>query len=822
MKPAYIILPLAVSAAIVSAAVISLWVIGSASGEREKFSSLEIAPQDIDILLAINTDPTSPQWLAVNDSLADINARDSLREKLDEALAEFDLEWERDILPVAGDEAYIAVPDVTKIEDSAGWLAGIRLSDTEQAREVFGKIREQQENEEPLDEQEYEGVTIYADPALSYNIEDGDIEQTSEGGSALAFVDDVLALGGSVDDVKDVIDVVQGRAETAEQNERLQDFRSHQREDFLVWGYADMENIWDLAEEGVNNFATDFGTDGGSDDGFADDFFADLGDPPEGYAGFSVLSFDAQYTTDEFGDVTAVETITVDFGATPQHGIYRDIPSEVAYDDDNDIFAGAFINSVQIDGVPAEYTEDYDFEKQREIIGDPDAQLTGTHTFVIDYWLYGPLYARETATGPGSVFQWPVTDPTWTIPSGSVTASFNGENPITGAGCVVGTEPRAVPIGQAVAPAGCSAAISNEAPGPGTSATFSAGAPVEPGSSLVIRVEASGESEAFEATPYPSDDFFEEPIEDDDEEPAGEPATPPFDTEELFNELRGTYDRVGFAFSSLNEGFALDLTVVRAEGYELEQAFEPSVAYEPELAALVPDDVMFFFSAYDIYHQNWLPARDRLDELESTGQSVDDFIQTLLDESGIDLEDDVLAQLTGEIALAGDVSSRADTTDVELYGLADVVDAADAEKTLSDFEDYLEEKGEIVASENDGIHSWETLDSEPVGLTVDDSRLIVTVPDDRIEDVIDGTVDPLSGSNDWQGAMDMLPEDKTFVAYINIARLLEEFADEQEFEDSTDGEITLGDLKPIRALGISGTAADDGFGIHFVLFMEDN
>ena len=85
----------ALSAGVITVVAGALWMLGSASGERAKFSSLEIAPQNADVFVAINTDPTSPQWLAVNDSLGAINAKDPIRRAIDEALTEVNLELGR-------------------------------------------------------------------------------------------------------------------------------------------------------------------------------------------------------------------------------------------------------------------------------------------------------------------------------------------------------------------------------------------------------------------------------------------------------------------------------------------------------------------------------------------------------------------------------------------------------------------------------------------------------------------------------------------------------------------------------------------------------
>ena len=118
------------SVAVISTAVLALWLVGSATGDRERFSSLEIAPQDAVFYMAINTDPTSPQWLAVDNVLGTLNAKDPIRKAIDEELAKFDLEFERDILPLAGDEGYLAVTDVETLSaNEGGFVIAFQLRD---------------------------------------------------------------------------------------------------------------------------------------------------------------------------------------------------------------------------------------------------------------------------------------------------------------------------------------------------------------------------------------------------------------------------------------------------------------------------------------------------------------------------------------------------------------------------------------------------------------------------------------------------------------------------------------------------------------------
>src|SRR3990172_2882857 len=162
MRKAIVALPAVASALIVSIVVILLWMAGSVSGERARFSSLEIAPKEADIFVALNTDPTSPQWLAVNDSLDAIDAKDPIRRSIDEALARVNLDFEEDILPVAGDEAFFSVPDASELAGDGGYVAGSRLRNASKAQSVFDSLRQRAESEgEKLEEMEYEGVTIY-------------------------------------------------------------------------------------------------------------------------------------------------------------------------------------------------------------------------------------------------------------------------------------------------------------------------------------------------------------------------------------------------------------------------------------------------------------------------------------------------------------------------------------------------------------------------------------------------------------------------------------------------------------------------------------
>jgi hypothetical protein len=227
------------SAGVIALTVGALWLVGSSSGQRERFSSLEIAPADPVFYMAINTEPSSSQWIAVSDVLGTVNAKESLRDAIDEELLRFGLQFERDILPLAGDEGYVAITDIDALADkTGGFVAAFRLRDPARAEQIVLNVAGQEGTE--FTEEDYEGVTIRE----AHDATDGDPNDDG----AIAFADNVMVFGASPKDVTGVIDVIQGRAPNAETDERLAAMRARQTEDFLVWGYADLTQLWGFLE----------------------------------------------------------------------------------------------------------------------------------------------------------------------------------------------------------------------------------------------------------------------------------------------------------------------------------------------------------------------------------------------------------------------------------------------------------------------------------------------------------------------------------------------------------------------------------------------
>jgi uncharacterized membrane protein YgcG len=102
------------------------------------------------------------------------------------------------------------------------------------------------------------------------------------------------------------------------------------------------------------------------------------------------------------GDLAVTEWIDYDFGLTPRHGIYRDIP---------DVNEAAEI-SVSSDTAPDDVLVTPFGSQVRIRVGDPARTISRLHRYRIDYRLHGDAVVDES-TGQ---FAWNAIGPDWTVP----------------------------------------------------------------------------------------------------------------------------------------------------------------------------------------------------------------------------------------------------------------------------------------------------------------------------------------------------------------------------------------------------------------------
>jgi uncharacterized protein (TIGR04222 family) len=151
--------------------------------------------------------------------------------------------------------------------------------------------------------------------------------------------------------------------------------------------------------------------------------------------GWTIRSFDASYAVNPDGTVGTVEDILVDFGFLQRHGIFRDIPVEYAYDDENNRLirlTGITVDDGQT-AHPFEVTEEGPNIRIR--IGDPDVLVTGQQRYRISYTINGGL----NPFADHDEFYWNVTGNEWPVPIERSSARLSVPEPgIQDAACYQG------------------------------------------------------------------------------------------------------------------------------------------------------------------------------------------------------------------------------------------------------------------------------------------------------------------------------------------------------------------------------------------------
>ena len=127
--------------------------------------------------------------------------------------------------------------------------------------------------------------------------------------------------------------------------------------------------------------------------------------------GWVITSFDATYAINQGGTVYALEDIRVDFGAQQHHGIFRDIPVEYVYDDENNRLIR--LTNIRVDdGVaPHQIAVSDDRPNIRIRIGDPDVLVTGPQRYRVQYTINRGL----NPFSDHDEFYWNVTGNEWPV-----------------------------------------------------------------------------------------------------------------------------------------------------------------------------------------------------------------------------------------------------------------------------------------------------------------------------------------------------------------------------------------------------------------------
>ena len=152
------------------------------------------------------------------------------------------------------------------------------------------------------------------------------------------------------------------------------------------------------------------------------------------------------------GSLRITEVIDYDFGVTEHHGIFRDVPTRVHYDDTYDRVYPLTVESVSATGgASADYTTERDGSLTRIKIGDPEETVSGDHRYTI-------VYTVEGATNGFSdhdELYWNAIGDGWPVSIDDVTVQVEAPGDITDSLCFQGPERSTLPCdGQKVRGAG--------------------------------------------------------------------------------------------------------------------------------------------------------------------------------------------------------------------------------------------------------------------------------------------------------------------------------------------------------------------------------
>lgn len=156
------------------------------------------------------------------------------------------------------------------------------------------------------------------------------------------------------------------------------------------------------------------------------------------WASESITRYDVDITIQPNGDLSVVETIDYDFGDEMHHGIFRDIPTRLRYDETYDRVFPLRVDGVSgSPGTPVQYdVEDAGDGKTRIKIGDPDQTITGVHTYRIAYTVQGTL----NAFADHDELYWNAIGDEWSAPITDVTVLVTSPGQILGTACFQGEQ----------------------------------------------------------------------------------------------------------------------------------------------------------------------------------------------------------------------------------------------------------------------------------------------------------------------------------------------------------------------------------------------
>ena len=192
-------------------------------------------------------------------------------------------------------------------------------------------------------------------------------------------------------------------------------------------------------------------------------------------------------------------------------------------------------------------------------------------------------------------------------------------------------------------------------------------------------------------------------------------------------------------------------------------------------AEVVPENTLFLAS-YAGVTDAWEEFRDTLEDSDPwAAEDFDEFLDDLEDETGVDLERDVIESLTGEVSLAimpSDVSISADAGElegvIEALFLASLDDPRGIENALESLTDWIEDEGYDTDRDAVGNYYAITLNLDQFDENlIEDYEVGYVITDDWL--ALGSSIESLEAFHDADG--DGTGSLSSAVKYSNLAKL---------------------------------------------------
>jgi uncharacterized membrane protein YgcG len=149
-----------------------------------------------------------------------------------------------------------------------------------------------------------------------------------------------------------------------------------------------------------------------------------------------IVGYDVAIDIEPSGAILVTEVIEYDFGSNERHGIFRDLPDRLYYDDTHDrVYEFDILEVSGSPGTPDQYEEEHPGGGILRLrIGDPDRTIDGSHTYTIRYRVQGALNAFPDH----DELNWNVVGGGWDVSVARIATRVTAPEPIERVACYAG------------------------------------------------------------------------------------------------------------------------------------------------------------------------------------------------------------------------------------------------------------------------------------------------------------------------------------------------------------------------------------------------